>query len=260
LGVIVEATVRALPRPSNPPATVVGLFPGVHEAASASSAISAARLRPALCELIDAAALQAIAKHDKSVSDGGVDDALDLEAGASLIVQFDDADAATRAEAAAALVRDAGGRATVSSDRQESERLLALRRAFHPSLIALGEVLIEDVAVPRSRLADMFDEIVRVGREYDVSIPTVAHAADGNLHPNFVYAGGEVPDEIWRAADDLFTTALRLGGTLTGEHGVGILKRRWLHDELGEDSYELQRGIKTVFDPLGILNPGKVFG
>ncbi|MHA7987023.1 FAD-binding oxidoreductase [Rathayibacter sp. CAU 1779] len=259
LGVIVEATVRALPRPPRAGSTVVGLFPGVREAAAASAAITAARLRPSLCELIDGTALRIIREHladdaqraEELLGGGG--------SGASLIVQFDDADAATRAAASVALVQSAGGSARVSSDPEESDSLLELRRAFHPALVAHGEVLIEDVAVPRSRLADMFEEIGRIEREFGVSIPTVAHAADGNLHPNFVYDGGEVPDVIWRAADELFTTALRLGGTLTGEHGVGMLKRRWLRDELGEDSYDLQRGIKAVFDPLGILNPGKVF-
>ncbi|NNC13316.1 FAD-binding protein [Planctomonas sp. JC2975] len=259
LGVIVEATVRALPRPPRAGSTVVGLFPGVREAAAASAAITAARLRPSLCELIDGTALGIIREHladdagraEELLGTGG--------AGASLIVQFDDADAATRAAASVALVQSAGGTARVSSDPEESERLLELRRAFHPALVAHGEVLIEDVAVPRTRLADMFEEIGRIEREFGVSIPTVAHAADGNLHPNFVYEGGDVPEVIWRAADELFTAALRLGGTLTGEHGVGVLKRRWLRDELGEDSYDLQRGIKTVFDPLGILNPGKVF-
>ncbi len=121
--------------------------------------------------------------------------------------------------------------------------------------------------MPRSALPAMFDEIARVEREHGVVIPTVAHAGDGNLHPNFIFdapasaATGEVavPDEIWDAADDLFRAALRLGGTLTGEHGIGVLKRRWLADELGDDQWELQRQIARVFDPRGILNPGKVF-
>jgi glycolate oxidase len=86
-----------------------------------------------------------------------------------------------------------------------------------------------------------------------------ALAVDGNLHPNFLYDGAEVPEAIWDAADELFTAALRLGGTLTGEHGVGVLKRRWLRRELGDDQFELQRRIRRVFDPAGILNPGKVF-
>ena len=92
-----------------------------------------------------------------------------------------------------------------------------------------------------------------------MEIPTVAHAGDGNLHPNFLYAGDEVPEVIWEAAGELFRAAVRLGGTLTGEHGVGTLKRRWLEEELGAPQLELQRRIKGVFDPLGIMNPGKVF-
>ena len=126
-------------------------------------------------------------------------------------------------------------------------------------MAALGTSLIEDVSVPRSRLPEMFDEIARVEREHGVVVPTVAHAGDGNLHPNFVFDGDEVPAHVWAAADDLFRSALRLGGTLTGEHGVGLLKRRWLADELVDDQWRLQRDIARVFDPRGILNPGKVF-
>ena len=138
-------------------------------------------------------------------------------------------------------------------------RLLAVRRAMHPAMETLGTTLIEDVSVPRSQLPAMFDEIARVEREHGVVIPAVAHAGDGNLHPNFIFEGESVPDRIWAAADDLFRSALRLGGTLTGEHGIGVLKRRWLAEELGDDQWRLQRDIKAVFDPLGILNPGKVF-
>jgi len=155
----------------------------------------------------------------------------------------------------------------VSHDRAEGERLLAIRRSMHPAMEALGTTLIEDVSVPRSALPAMFDEIARVEREHGMVIPTVAHAGDGNLHPNFIFDGRpgpdgtiDVPPAVWDAADDLFRSALRLGGTLTGEHGIGVLKRRWLVDELGDDQWELQRQLTRVFDPLGILNPGKVFG
>jgi glycolate oxidase len=105
----------------------------------------------------------------------------------------------------------------------------------------------------------MFAAIGQIEGRYGITIPTVAHAGDGNLHPNFVFEGDEVPAAIWSAADELFLAALRLGGTLTGEHGIGLLKRRWLRDELGDDQVALQRQVKAVFDPLGILNPGKVF-
>jgi glycolate oxidase len=280
LGVITEATVRALPRPAAPSATVVALFAGTREAAEAASAITANRLRPALCELMDAGVLSAVAAYVAGGTAGGtgrgagsahgdLDGALlaDLRgdsprgggAGACLVVQFDDADAAERAERTVTLVERWAGRATVSRNAAEASALLELRRACHAALAAQGEVLIEDVAVPRSRLADMFETITAIEAEYGVRIPTLAHAGDGNLHPNLVYEGADVPERVWQAAGAVFTAALRLGGTLTGEHGVGVLKRRWLHDEIGDDSYDLQRGIKAVFDPLGILAPGKVF-
>ena len=123
----------------------------------------------------------------------------------------------------------------------------------------LGTTLIEDVSVPRSAMPAMFEVIARIEVEHGVIIPTVAHAGDGNLHPNFIFEGDEVPEHIWNAADAMFLAALQLGGTLTGEHGIGLLKRRWLADELGDDQVQLQRDIAAVFDPLGILNPGKVF-
>jgi glycolate oxidase len=155
-------------------------------------------------------------------------------------------------------VSASGGVARVAADPAEGERLLEIRRSFHSALAARGQVLIEDVAVPRSRMVEMFAAIDAISEKYGVQIPTVAHAGDGNLHPNFVFEGSEVPELIWNAADELFRTALALGGTLTGEHGVGELKKRWLADEVGADSYRLQQQIKHVFDPLGILTPGKV--
>ena len=130
---------------------------------------------------------------------------------------------------------------------------------MHPAMEASGQVLIEDVAVPRSALPDMFAAIRQIERDFGVEIPTVAHAGDGNLHPNFIYTGDSVPQHIWDAADALFREAVRLGGTLTGEHGVGLLKRRWLRDELGDAQWRLQWQIKQLFDPKNILNPGKVF-
>ncbi|GMA92298.1 hypothetical protein GCM10025869_28270 [Homoserinibacter gongjuensis] len=180
------------------------------------------------------------------------------------MIQTDGPGAVAEADAALAIVHAHGGSAELAADAEVGEQLFAIRRAFHPAMERRGTVLIEDVAVPRSALADMFAAITRIEREHGIPIPTVAHAGDGNLHPNFVFQPDPadpdaVPERVWAAADDLFRECLRLGGTLTGEHGVGLLKRRWLRDELGDDSYELQRRIKQVFDPQGILNPGKLF-
>lgn len=252
LGVIVEATVKLRPIPAGPVVTLGAYFPSVVAAAAASAAITAARLRPAVMELMDEAALAAIARYTGTRLDRGA---------AYLLVQTDGGGAAGEARQILEIVTACGGEAEAIDDPAEGEALLAVRRAFHPALEAEGEVLIEDVCVPRSALPAMFAAIRRIEERTGLSIPTVAHAGDGNLHPNFVLpTGSRVVDEgVWEAAAELFRTALALGGTLTGEHGVGLLKRRWLAEELGEDSLALQRGIKAVFDPLGIMNPGKVF-
>jgi glycolate oxidase len=258
LGVIVDATVRVLPLPVGGVTTIGALFPDVGRAAAASARVTASRLRPAVMELLDGPALESIAAY---LGTETIEAAMGASGGAAfLLVQFDGLAAATDAAAASELIRASGGTVRVSTDAAEGERLLAIRRAFHTALEAHGNVLIEDVSVPRSRMPQMFEAIRAISDKYGVAIPTVAHAGDGNLHPNFTYEGDDVPDRVWDAAGELFRTAIELGGTLTGEHGVGLLKRRWLADELGDDVYELQVKLKGVFDPLGIMNPGKVFG
>lgn len=253
LGIIVEATLKLRAPQSGTVSTIAAYFPSIVAAAEASASITAAGIRPAAMELLDSPSLAAIGHYlDLPLAERG---------DAVLLVQTDGAAAASESDAAAAIIHSRGGDVDVTSDPDEGERLFAIRRAFHPALEAQGTVLIEDVAVPRSALPLMFAEIAVIADRYGLGIPTVAHAGDGNLHPNFVYApesNGDVPEAVWNAAHDLFVAALALGGTLTGEHGVGILKRRWMRDELGDDQLELQRAIKLAFDPLSILNPGKM--
>ena len=255
LGVIVEATVRLRPLVRGEVVTLSAAFPDVDAAARASAAISASGVKPAIMELLDASALDAIGAYL----------GLDLGSrGAQLLIRTDGPASVAEADGLLEIIRSLGGTAELAADAEAGERLFAIRRAFHAAMERRGAVLIEDVAVPRSALPAMFAAITRIERRHGVSIPTVAHAGDGNLHPNFVIepdASGsvEVPERVWAAADELFQECLRLGGTLTGEHGVGLLKRRWLRQELGDDSVELQRQLKAVFDPSGILNPGKVF-
>jgi len=259
LGVIVEATVRLRPIARGEVVTVAAAFPDVEAAAAASAEVTAARIRPAVLELIDTAGLARVAAFLGPVGIAGTPLEGIAPGETFLLAQSDSAGAGEEADAIAAVFAAAGGRVSRSADAAAGERLLGIRRAMHPALAASGQVLIEDVAVPRSRLPEMFRAIEEIGRRYGIEIPTIAHAGDGNLHPNFVFAGDEVPADVWAAADDMFRAAVALGGTLTGEHGVGILKRRWLADELGDDSFELQRGIKALFDPTGILNPGVMF-
>jgi glycolate oxidase len=257
LGVITSATVRLRPRPAAAPATVAASFPSFGAAARAATAILQARLQPSLLELMDQVTLRAIDDW-KHLGFGD-------SAQAMLIAQDDTADASRRA----AVMRDKCSEngallADVSASEAEARQLLDIRRMAHGGIERLGATVIEDVCVPRSRLEEMVQRIGRAADRHGVLIATVAHAGDGNLHPAFVFdrpqAGAPaVPDNVWAAADEVFRAALDLGGTLTGEHGVGVIKRRWLALELGEESMAVHRSIKAALDPAGILNPGKAF-
>jgi glycolate oxidase len=265
LGVVVEATLKLRRTSSDPVVTIGATFPDVRSAAAAAAAITASGLRCAALEIMDAATCSAI---DALVAagEGPTGDLPSLAGrGAFLLVQTDGGAAPREAASALALVREAGGEGAVAEDDATAAGLVALRRSAHPAYAKLGDVLIEDVAVPRSALPDMFEAVERIAERHGLPIPVIAHAGDGNLHPNIVipasvpHAPGEIPDVVWAAGEELFRTAIALGGTLTGEHGVGVLKRRWIADELGEDVMALSRRVKAAFDPRGLLNPGKVW-
>jgi glycolate oxidase len=252
LGIITSATLRLRPRPEAYPTTVAAGFGSFAAAARAVTAILAARIRPSLLELMDRATLRAIDEW-KDTGFGG-----EIEA---LLIAQDDSDAARPgAERMRELCLAEGATmAEVSGSEAESRQLLDLRRLAYPAVERLGIALVEDVCVPRTRLPEMVARIEQAAARHDVFIATVAHAGDGNLHPVFVFERGlaDVPPQIWAAADEVFKAALELGGTLTGEHGVGAIKRRWLADELSEESMAVHQSIKSALDPAGILNPGK---
>jgi glycolate oxidase len=265
LGVIVGATVKLRPIPAAT-ATVAAYFDDVASAAAAVNAIGAAGLQPAVAELLDAATLAAV--EDVTGPDPR---RAGRAAGAFLLVQADGSAAAAEARQIHAVLAAHTSQVFAAEDEAEATRLLAVRRQALPALERRGRALIEDISVPRSRLAEAVEEIQRIAKTYGVPIFTMAHAADGNLHPIIVVerdgngavesteaaADGGLGEHVWAAADAIFTMALGLGGTLTGEHGIGVLKRKWLAEDLGERNLALQRQLRTVFDPTGILNPGK---
>ena len=252
LGVITSATLRLRPRPASYPRTVAAGFASFTTAARAVTAILAARLQPSMLEIMDSTTLRAIDEW-KGVGFDGIE--------ALLIAQDDGSESERGAQAMRELcVREGASMADVSLTDAESRQLLELRRLAYPAVERLGRALVEDVCVPRSRLPEMVERIERAANRHGVFIATVAHAGDGNLHPAFVFDRGldEVPASVWAAADEVFSAALELGGTLTGEHGVGVVKRRWLNHEIGDESMAVHRSIKDALDPLGIMNPGKV--
>ena len=251
LGIIVRACVRIRRLVAGDTVTLSAYFPSARQAAHACSAIGRANLTPMVMELMDARCLEAVHQHLKLSAPP--------PSSSHVLVQFDGPSASLEAARAGEILEEHGGGLRIAADADEADELLRIRRSVHPALAALGTTLIEDVCVPRSRLGDMFEAIAQIETRWNIVIPTVAHAGDGNLHPNFISSTSDVPDELWDAASELFRAALELGGTLTGEHGVGVLKKRWLSDELGDAQVQLQKRIKSAFDPHNLLNPGKMF-
>ena len=251
LGIITSATLRLRPAPKHPPVTVAAEFASVVDAAEAVWAIVRASVGPSLLELMDRATLEAL---DEWRHIG-----LDPKTNAMLLCQADGPDAAAAAQVMAeCCTANRASVVAVSDDETEAAQLLDIRRMAFTAIERMGACLIEDVCVPRSKLPEMFAAVERIAAAYDLLVPTVAHAGDGNLHPVFVFdRGPEIPRAVWDAAEDVFRAALDLGGTLTGEHGVGTLKRHWLAAELGDATMAAQLAIKNALDPLGILNPGK---
>jgi glycolate oxidase len=252
LGVITGATLRLVPA-QLPPSTLVAVFPSVPAAAEAVVRISR-RTRPAMLELMDQASINAVEDY---LSMG-----LDRTAGALLVAQ---SDAGTGAAAEIGAIAEActacdADEVFSTDDPAEGEAFAMARRAAFPAIERRGSLMLEDVGVPVPRLPQLLAGIAEIARRNDIEIPTVAHAGDGNTHPIVVYDAAD-PASTARAATaftEIMALAIGLEGTITGEHGVGRLKKAQLPDQLGPDVMALTHRIKHALDPLGILNPGAV--
>jgi len=255
LGLITEATLRLLPLP---PAklTLIAFFASVHDAGEAVAGITAAGVVPVTLELMDAFTIAAV----DDVHHLG----LDRTAGAMLMVESDLGGAAAEAELATAEAACTAARATSvlrAADAQEADWLRQARREAHGSLERAGVARMDDVSVPRSRIPEMLDQIALAAAANDLRVGVFGHAGDGNLHPTYIVDRDDPTAEarIDAARDAIYRAALRLGGAITGEHGTGLAKKRWLELQRGARSVELMRAIKATLDPNGLLNPGKVF-
>jgi len=250
LGIIVGATVRLIPRPVRT-ATAAAFFADVSTAAHAVTAITRSGARPAVLELVDGPTLGAIDLLE------GTD--LRSRGEAFLLIQTDGFGAEEELAVIVEAISELVTHVETATDAAASDRLLFARRRALPALEALGRALIEDIAVPRSRLVEAVERIGAIAAEEGVRIFVFGHAGDGNLHPIIVTEGATdavIPPAAQSAADRIFALALELGGTITAEHGVGRLKREWARRELGADVHGLQLRLRALFDPQGILNPG----
>ena len=254
LGVITEATLALRPAPL-PPVTLVATFATTAQTGQVVERVVTAGLVPSLLEVMDNTCICAV--DDLLKAD------LDRSAHALLVAQSDAGGeaAAREIEALADLCREAGADLVHSTDDPaEGDLLLAARRMALPALEQLGSTLIDDVAVPRSRIAAFLDGCDAIAAARGLTIGVVGHAGDGNMHPTVCFDPTD-PDQRTRAFgafDDILELGLSLGGTVTGEHGIGSIKVDWLEREIGPVALDVHRAIKDALDPQGLLNPGKV--
>lgn len=249
LGVITEATLRLRPLP--PPATtVVATFGDVVDAGRAVISI-VGRIRPAALELMDRTSVRAV----ESLTRMGLDESC----GALLLGRSDvlgSGEAALMEEACAAAGADY---VASTADADEGEQFMAARRMAIPAVERMGTVLIEDVGVPIPRIPSLIRGVEEVAARRDTTIAVIGHAGDGNFHPLVVFDRSDAAavERAEVAFGEVMEVALALGGTITGEHGIGTLKLPWLGTQLGPDVLGLARRVKHALDPDGILNPGK---
>ncbi|HEY9437450.1 MAG TPA: FAD-linked oxidase C-terminal domain-containing protein [Streptomyces sp.] len=254
LGIVVKAILALRPQPPRQ-LVLAAEFPSAAAACEAVCRIMERGHTPSLLELMDRTTVRAV----NAMTHMGLPESTE----ALLLCAFDTPDPAADLAAVGELCSAAGATEVVpAEDEAESELLLKARRLSLPALETVRPAtMIDDVCVPRSRLGAMLEGTAAIAEKFGLTIGVCAHAGDGNTHP-VVCFDPQDSDESRRAResfDAIMALGLELGGTITGEHGVGVLKKEWLARELGEVGVELQRGIKAAFDPLGLLNPGKLF-
>ncbi|MDR1214773.1 MAG: FAD-binding protein [Propionibacteriaceae bacterium] len=256
LGVVTEATLRLIPLPSDPVATVMGRFDAMEPVGRAIEDLFRAGLDPIALEFVDPVFMDAVARYNQEPPNRARTSVLI----AQIAMTHPLDDPANQGRATEAVFRQAGARTVEwSASAAEADRLMADRRLCFTALSAEGPTVSEDVSVPRTELGRLLVAIERVAAQHDLVIATMGHAGDGNLHPCIPIPPGPDGDARAQAAfDAIMAEALALGGSVTGEHGVGLLKAEAMSQALGLTQMVLHRSIKQAFDPAGILNPGKV--
>ena len=252
LGVFTDITLRLLPKPAQV-ATLLALYTDVHAAGASVSRLIAAGLVPRCIEMMDSATLQAVRAAGNAIDD---------RAGAMLLIEVDGEDAEAQLERLGNALGDAAGTIdlVVAQDSAQRARLWSARKSLSYATRKMAtHKIAEDVVVPRSRISALLAKTDEIAAREKIRALTYGHAGDGNLHVNFLW---DTPDEeprVAKAVESLMRETIELGGTLSGEHGVGLAKAPYLHFEQSEDLIQLQKDVKKVFDPKNLLNPGKIF-
>jgi len=256
LAIITEATLKLVPPPASKK-TMLAMFKDLYGAARAVSRIIENKIIPATLEFMDNPTIRVVNDFAKL--------GLPLDMEAILLIEQDGEPETVERDIERIreiCEMEKADRIDVAENREQAEKLLTARRSAFTALARLRPTtILEDATVPRSRIADMVLRINEIARKYNVSIATFGHAGDGNLHPTATTDARD-HEEIHRveqAFEEIFEAAIELGGTITGEHGVGLVKAPFLEWKVGKAGMEVMSGIKQAFDPLHLLNPGKIF-
>ncbi len=255
LGIITEITVKLIPAPRFR-RTMLATFQTIEDAGNTVAGIIQAQVIPATLEILDRKTIETVEAYAHV--------GLNTEAEALLLIEVDGmADAVVEREAhdVIATVAANHGVLRLATSDAERDQLWAARRAALPALAALNNtVILEDATVPRSRITEMLVACGNIGRKYNLVLGTFGHAGDGNLHPTILADRNNLDEmaRVHKAVAEIFETALRFGGTLSGEHGIGIAKMKFLGGEIGDSGLNLMRSIKDALDPTHMFNPGKL--
>ena len=256
LGIITEVLLKVLPRPAAR-RTMLACYDRMEDAAQTVSDIIAAKIIPCTLEFLDRMTIGCVEDYAKI--------GLPRDCEALLLMETDGHPAAVaeEAEQMLALARARGARdVRVARDDAEALQLASARRSAFSALARVRPTtILEDVTVPRDKLAEMVAFVAEVAKKHNLLVGTFGHMGDGNLHPTFLTdeRNTEEMARVHEALEDIVTKTLALGGTITGEHGVGLAKKAWLRRQVGENSHDLMREIKRAWDPRNLLNPGKIF-
>jgi len=246
LGIITEITLNLLPRPNNP-ATLIATFPSITQAAAASTQLL--KYRPSMLEIIDQTTLRAVEQWHP----------LGFEVAGSILLMQLDENFELGEQALETCNQHSMIDGMFTTDNSEATDLIRVRKLAYPALERLGATLLDDVAIPVTNIADFVSQVEALALRHSLTIGIFGHAGDGNMHPTIVHDHGDIEGEkrAKLAFSEIVKIAQALGGTASGEHGIGSIKRELVLNEVSATVIEIQRGIKKLLDPHGILNPGK---
>ena len=255
LGIVTEVIVKLIPAPKFR-CSMLALFKDLKDAGNAVQGIIKAHVIPATLEIMDAMTIETVENYAKVGLPTGYS--------ALLLIEVDgmsNESVESEAKAVKDVVIQNKGELKIAETNAERDKIWSARRAALPALAQMSPTtVLEDATVPRSRLTEMLIAIDDIAKRYNLKIGTFGHAGDGNLHPTILAdeRNKEEMQRVHKAVDEIFSIALKLGGTLSGEHGIGIAKLRYLKDEIGDSGINLMRAIKSAIDPKNIMNPGKL--